>query len=94
MAAEGSGTVANTNEEDPKGLPGNVVLEGQFPQLGEFKLEVTRGPETNQFPNKAHQAAFKEQPLDRTIYSSMKVQPKDIWRTKGLGHLDSFGSFS
>lgn len=83
VTAEGEGEIGLVNAPDPLGLAGPVVLEGQFPQLGEFKLEITEGPETNRCPQKVNQAAWAEQPLDRSVYASLKVPPKNIWQTKG-----------
>ena len=71
------------NEPDALGLEGTTELHGDLPGLGMFKLEVTTGPETNKAPAYGKPEAWADQPLDRTIYSSIHLPPQHTWKTKG-----------
>lgn len=84
-ALEGEGEVelADKSKLDPEGLEGSVVLKGSTPDLGEFKLEITQGPETNQHPDMPDHEAINSK-LDRTLYRAAQVPESNIWRAKQL----------
>lgn len=69
-----------------QGLEGDVTLNGQAPGLGEFKLTVTTGPETNQHPLQVHEVSLSR-PLDRTLYQSFQLKPEQVWKTKGKHYI-------
>ncbi|KKY19128.1 putative mannosyl-oligosaccharide glucosidase [Phaeomoniella chlamydospora] len=79
---EGFGTLDVTNEPDELGQEGQVTISGQTVELGDFKLDITKGPDTNTPPMNVHEAAWAEKPLDRTIVSSMQVPIEAIWQAK------------
>jgi mannosyl-oligosaccharide glucosidase len=81
--AQGIGSIALANEPDSKGLEGTVKLSGSFPELGDFELQITPGPDTNSPPTQVNQDAWDEQPLDRSIYNAVMLQGKDVWKSKG-----------
>lgn len=88
VANEGTkGSIELANEPDMKGLTGTVVLAGSLPVLGDFKLEVTRGPQTNQAPVMGNAKAWAERPLSRTMYASMQLLPNLAWKVKGIACL-------
>lgn len=65
-----------------KGLEGDVTLSGNALGLGDFKIIVTRGPETNKYPEQEHLFSLQK-PLDRTLYRGFDVPGGHVWRTKG-----------
>ncbi|KAI5803158.1 glycoside hydrolase [Geopyxis carbonaria] len=80
----GLGSILLENEPDEKGLTGTVQLNGNLPQLGNFKVEITRGPESNHPPRQGVKSEWEHRPLDRTMYSSVKVPPNDVWKAKDV----------
>ncbi|RPA77388.1 mannosyl-oligosaccharide glucosidase [Ascobolus immersus RN42] len=68
---------------DLKGLEGTVTLTGNTPELGDFQLDITEGPETNQYPETPEHEAIDTR-LDRTLYRAAAVPEKNIWRAKQL----------
>ncbi|KAH8431372.1 mannosyl-oligosaccharide glucosidase [Aspergillus melleus] len=79
---EGLGDLAVTTEsEDPRGFEGDVRLSGNTPDLGDFSIDVTAGPETNEHPEHDH-PSYEDKPLDRTLVSSSTVQSEHVWQTK------------
>ena len=74
-----------------KGLLGTVELEGSFPVLGDFKLEVTRGPKTNKPPRLGNADAWADRPLERTMYASVRVLSNLAWKVKGIQCYNSDG---
>ena len=83
VAMEGLGSLAVTNEPDAHGYDGSVTLAGESLELGTFRVEVTRGPETNQYPPAQHET-YSEKPLDRTMVASLQVPEENLWQTKPL----------
>ena len=82
-AMEGFGSLQVANERDELGIQGDVRLEGQSNELGNFTLDITRGPGTNQHPATSHES-FAEKPLDRTMVASFQVPEEAIWQTKRM----------
>lgn len=72
-----------TNEPDEKGLEGDVTLQGSVPKLGEFKIDITAGPQTNRPPMSGSKKCWNEKPLDRTLYHSAQVPEAEVWKAKG-----------
>ncbi|KAI5820097.1 glycoside hydrolase [Pyronema omphalodes] len=81
---EGAGEIKLLNEPDNLGLGGVIELQGSLPVLGDFKLEVTPGPQTNRAPELGHAVEWKEQPLDRSAYASVQIPPNLVWKAKEL----------
>lgn len=71
------------NEPDEKGLEGTVQLEGSVPRLGDFKIDITPGPESNRPPQVVNPTYWTEKPLDRTLYHSVKASENQVWNAKG-----------
>ncbi|KAG0127972.1 glycoside hydrolase [Tuber indicum] len=93
VGLEGLGSLSLQNEPDERGLAGDVTLEGSMPELGEFKIDITTGPGTNKPPQVGHKKYWKEKPLDRTLYRSLKVPEEDVWKAKDtffVGLRDNF----
>lgn len=82
-SAQDLNAISLANKPDPKGLKGNVVLDGQLPVLGKFKLEITTGPPTNTAPTTGVPEAWADRPLDRTMYVSGNVPKEHLWKSKG-----------
>lgn len=83
LGTESFAGISLVNTPDSKGIEGIVELRGSLPQLGDFKVEVTPGPDTNQAPVMGNPDAWAEQPLDRSIYTSVIAPPADVWKAKG-----------
>ena len=92
---EGLGSLGVDNEPDPLGFEGTVTLNGQTPELGDFKIDITEGPETNAHPQTTHDV-YASKPLDRTLASSLQAPAEGLWQAKGLlfqhmkGEVDSY----
>ncbi|EFQ97264.1 mannosyl-oligosaccharide glucosidase [Nannizzia gypsea CBS 118893] len=82
-ALEGLGKLKLHNEPDELGYEGDVRLGGSTPSLGDFTIDITRGPDTNAYPPRMH-PSYDERPLDRTIVSSMNVPPEALWQGKTI----------
>ncbi|KAF9891311.1 Processing alpha glucosidase I [Aspergillus nanangensis] len=81
-ALEGLGSLdVGTDVGDGRGFEGDVKLTGYTPELGEFSIDVTKGPESNEHPENDH-PIYEEKPLDRTWVSSLTVPSEHIWQTK------------
>ncbi|KAL9615923.1 MAG: hypothetical protein Q9160_009149 [Pyrenula sp. 1 TL-2023] len=80
---EGLGSLEVMNEPDELGIEGEITLKGQTTELGEFKIDITTGPETNSPPPKNH-PAWGAKPLDRTLVASQQVPPEAIWQVKNV----------
>ncbi|KAI5305576.1 hypothetical protein KEM56_004001 [Ascosphaera pollenicola] len=97
---EGNGRLALENEPDPMGYEDDVTLAGSTEELGEFRVDVTRGPDSNNFLSHDH-PSYEERPLTRTMVSSLLAPADAIWRAKGLlfaqlqsvisGYLEKYG---
>ncbi|MCJ1420778.1 Processing alpha glucosidase I [Xylographa parallela] len=80
---EGLGTLAVDNEPSELGYEGTVTLKGQANGLGDFTIDITAGPDTNQHPPRTHDA-YGSKPLDRTLVASFQAPEEAIWQTKPL----------
>ena len=78
---EGFGHLGVQNEKDDLGVLGPVTMEGSSNELGDFKIEVTEGPDTNVHPPKNHKS-YDDKPLDRTIIASMQAPEGALWQAK------------
>ena len=78
---EGLGSLGVSSESDGHGIQGDVRFTGQTLDLGDFSLDVTNGPETNEHPYYDH-PSYEEKPLDRNIVSSSFWDPKVLWQSK------------
>ena len=81
-AIEGLGSLEVANEPDGLGIEGTVTLQGMTPELGEFKIDITPGPDTNQHPPAVHET-YADKPLDRTMVASLQLPVEALWQTKG-----------
>ena len=82
-AMEGFGALEVENEPEILGFEGDVRLKGQSHELGDFKIHITAGPDTNQHPPATHDS-YGTKPLDRTMVASFQVPEESLWQTKPL----------
>ena len=80
---EGLGSLDVTNEPDDLGQKGVVTMAGQTVELGDFKIDITTGPETNIPPPHTHES-WDQKPLDRTLVHSIQVPPEALWQVKTI----------
>ncbi|KAL4803302.1 glycoside hydrolase [Aspergillus unguis] len=81
-AMEGLGSLdVATESDDPRGFEGDVKLNGLTAELGDFSIDVTTGPKSNEHPEHDH-PSYDDKPLDRTLVSSVAIQPEHTWQTK------------
>jgi mannosyl-oligosaccharide glucosidase len=66
--------------QDPKGIEGEIVLKGENPSLGAFKIVVTEGK--GKRPTHSHPSE-EDRPLERTFVTSDMIPPEHLWQTKG-----------
>lgn len=83
VANSGDGTLQVANEFDTTGYEGTVTIQGQTGGLGEFQIDVTEGPATNQHPFHNH-PSYDERPLDRTFAQSVQVPEDILWEAKKI----------
>lgn len=79
---EGEGNIEVASEREPLGFTGDVKLEGSTPDLGDFAIDVTTGPQDNKHPEHEH-PTYQEKPLDRTLVASLTMPKENVWQTKG-----------
>jgi mannosyl-oligosaccharide glucosidase len=79
---EGLGALEAAIEPDPLGFKGDVKFTGETPELGDFAIDVTAGPASNEHPRHTH-PSYGDKPLDRTIVASLQIPPDQLWQTKG-----------
>ncbi|KAI9778325.1 MAG: Processing alpha glucosidase I [Geoglossum umbratile] len=82
-ALEGLGSVEVENEASTLGYDDTVTLKGITPDLGEFVVDITKGPESNSHPVHSH-PSYEDKPLDRTIVHSLSEEAGGMWQAKGL----------
>jgi mannosyl-oligosaccharide glucosidase len=83
VTLEGPGNVEVANEADILGYDDTVTLKGRTPDLGDFTLDITKGPDSNSHPVHSH-PSYAGKPLDRTLVSSHSIPDEaNLWQTKG-----------
>jgi mannosyl-oligosaccharide glucosidase len=86
VASQGSGLtgleVAGDLEQlkDPRGLEGDVIIKGENPSLGPFKIVITE--RLGRHPTHDHPSA-EDRPLDRSQVASVTHPENILWQTKG-----------
>ncbi|KAF4221403.1 hypothetical protein CNMCM8980_003465 [Aspergillus fumigatiaffinis] len=80
---EGLGNLGVATESGPLGYEGDVKLTGYTTDLGDFSIDVTAGPGTNEHPEHGH-PSYEDKPLDRTLVSSSTVAPENLWQVKPI----------
>lgn len=78
---EGLGSLSVENEPNDLGVVGAVNMEGSSNELGDFKLQITEGPDTNLPPHPSHKS-YEGKPLDRSIVMSLQVPEGALWQAK------------
>lgn len=79
---EGLGSLeAEEAGEEETGAEGDVVLQGQTVELGDFEIRITEG--TGDHPRHSH-PSYEEKPLDKTFVHSAQVPDEALWQTKAL----------
>lgn len=83
VSAEGLGSITPLGSQDAEelGYAGDVILEGDVGQLGEFRLAITE-PTPQSHPLHNH-ASSQAKPLDHTFVHSTKVPEEALWQSKG-----------
>lgn len=64
------------------GFSGEVVLNGQASDLGDFRLTISEPEEGNARPVHNHQS-YPAKPLDHTFVHSVQVPEEALWQSKG-----------
>ena len=82
-AMDGLGSLSVVGQPELLGFEGDVTLAGEAPGLGNFTIDVSAGPDTNQHPQNVHEA-YRKKPLDRTLVASFQVPETALWQTKPL----------
>jgi mannosyl-oligosaccharide glucosidase len=67
--------------KDPKGIVGDIVIKGDNPSLGAFKLVVKEG--TGNHPTHTHESG-EDKLLDRTLVASQNLPPNVLWQTRPI----------
>ncbi|RJE25152.1 mannosyl-oligosaccharide glucosidase [Aspergillus sclerotialis] len=80
---EGLGSLGVANEAETLGFEGDVKFTGRTPDLGDFSIDVTTGPESNGHPFHSH-PTYENKPLDRTLVSSVNMPPEHLWQPKAI----------
>lgn len=78
---EGLGNIGVATDSDGRGFEGDVKFTGNTLDLGDFSLDVTAGPETNEHPFYDH-PSYEDKPLDRSIVSSLFLEAQLLWQSK------------
>lgn len=81
---EGLGSIEvdkGDDDEDSVGFEGDVKLKGMTPDLGDFSIDVTSGPDTNEHPKFTH-PSYDEKPLYHSFVSSLQMPPEHLWQAK------------
>ena len=90
-AMDGLGSLEVANEPDDLGIEGTVTLRGSTPELSDFTLDITPGPDTNRHPPAVHET-YADKPLDRTMVASLQLPAEALWQTKGIASLQRLWS--
>ena len=79
-ALEGLGSLEiKSQDKDGLGIEGDVKLEGQTVELGDFDIRITAGE--GEHPRPIH-PSYAEKPLDRSIVHSFQLPEEALWQTK------------
>ncbi|OQN98737.1 hypothetical protein B0A48_15403 [Cryoendolithus antarcticus] len=78
----GSLEVRDAESGEEAGFEGDVVIEGQSTDLGDFVLKVTE-PSSNSHPMHSH-ASYQAKPLDHTLVHSLQIQEEALWQAKPI----------
>ncbi|KAK2002070.1 mannosyl oligosaccharide glucosidase [Colletotrichum falcatum] len=82
IAQEGTeGEIKFAGESDSPGYHGDVAFEGTSPELGKYKLVITKGE--GKHPSSTHPLAEKKHP-DLTTVRSLTVPEEVQWQAKGM----------
>lgn len=83
VGAEGLGSVEPQDAEaaEESGYAGDVILEGQTSDLGDFKITITESKE-NAHPTSSH-PSYQNKPLDHTFVHSAQTPEEALWQAKG-----------
>lgn len=76
MGSEGQ--LQSAHEVDRDGHDSGFALEGSHPSLGQFQINVTRGPDTNDSPPSSPLGPH----LGNTLHTSVRVPPESLWQAK------------
>ncbi|PGH09954.1 hypothetical protein AJ79_05570 [Helicocarpus griseus UAMH5409] len=80
---EGLGNLQFANKVDPLGYKGDVKFTGSTADLGDFAIDITAGPESNEHPPRSC-AAYDEKPLDRTMVTGLQFPQDILWQAKPI----------
>ncbi|KAJ5638418.1 mannosyl-oligosaccharide glucosidase [Penicillium herquei] len=82
---EGLGQLGIERESvgDAPALEGDVKILGYSSELGDFSIDVTEGPETNEYFSHDHQS-YEDKPLGKGLVLSGNVPQEQLWQAKGL----------
>lgn len=83
-ALEGRGELNLQSKLTDKGIDGAVKLKGSTPDLGDFTIDVTRGPKSNKHPIAKGHSLEKSKPADKTHYAALTVADDNSWMTKDI----------
>ena len=88
VGVEGLGSVEVHEFEtgEDLGFDGDIVMNGQTSDLGEFKITISEAEGASQHPAHNHPAG-QSKPLDRTFVHSLQVPEEALWQAKGTSHL-------
>ena len=78
---EGFGELEPADDDEETGFEGVVTLNGQTSDLGQFKIDITKGSETNNHPQHGH-PTYQDKPLDRTFVHSIQIPQDALWQSK------------
>ncbi len=82
VTQEGLGGVLEAApSDDEQGYDGDVALIGQSPNLGDYKLVVTKG--TGEHPTSDHAVSAKRD-LDKTVVQSLTMEEEYLWQAKPI----------
>ena len=83
IAMEGLGSVKVQNEPHELGIIGDIEIEGNSHELGDFTLRLVENEKISGHPPAAHESWAKK-PLDRTIINSLQIPQENLWQVKPL----------
>lgn len=80
---EGLGSIEPQKSEgsDERGYEGDVVLDGQHNELGDYKITISESSKSSH-PVHDH-PSYQSKPLDRTFVHSQQLPGEALWQAKG-----------